>query len=215
MDTPGSRLRKMRGAVSQEELAKTLEISLRTYSGYENDEYLPRVDILLKMCDLWGVTADYILNGRDEESGFSFIPYFKQPASAGYGALVEDTVTGKFLAFRTDWLKGELNVQIKDVYCMRVTGDSMESPTGEYRLRELRHGDLILVDRGFTNLLTNHIYVISVGDDLYVKAFNRPMTNTLQFFSFNPAYTPIVFDEKNMNLLKIEGRVSWVGRTIV
>ena len=38
MSTPGERLKSIRGNISQEEFAKLLGVSLRTYNGYENDE---------------------------------------------------------------------------------------------------------------------------------------------------------------------------------
>ncbi len=211
--------------LTQEQFAAGLDISYGTYQKLEQDpESTIRSDLMEKLVKRYNVDPRWLLFGDEEtplpqgseaRSGFSLIPFFTQPASAGHGALVEDSAIGKFIAFRTDWLKGELGAHIQDLYCMRVSGESMESPTGEYRFRELRHGDLILVDRSFSNLLSNNIYVISVGDDIYVKAYRRLQEDSVEFYSFNPAYTPLVFGEKNRHLLRIEGRVSWVGRTIV
>ena len=192
MTTPGERLKLIRGNMSQEEFAKLLGVSLRTYNGYENDEALPKISVLQQLESILGVSSDYILFGRQVTMDFSFIPYYTQPASAGQGALIEDQQIGKFLAFRTDWLRNELGAHVKDLFVMRVSGDSMESPAGEHGRRQLRSGDLILVDRGFTKLVPNQIYVVSLGEDLYVKAYRHNIApDVIEFYAFNPAYTPL------------------------
>lgn len=216
MDTIGKRIRAARGVKNQEEIARAIGITSRTYSSYENDEAVPRVDVLMKMADLFGLSTDFILKGEGITNDFSMIPFYIQPASAGEGVLVEDQAIGKFLAFRTDWLRNEMGAHIRNLFVMRVSGDSMESPSGEHGRRQLRDRDLILVNQQHTNLLPNQIYVISVGDELYVKAYRRNVhPDVVEFYSFNPAYTPLVFDAKNRKLLKVVGRVCWVGRTIV
>lgn len=90
MSTPGERLKLIRGNMNQDEFAKLLGVSLRTYNGYENDEAPPKISVLRKLEEILGVSADYILFGRAVTQDFAFIPYFKQPASAGQGALIED-----------------------------------------------------------------------------------------------------------------------------
>lgn len=59
-----SNLRKNNG-YTQEQVASYLHISKSTVSNYENSLHFPPYDILLKLCDLYKVSADYIL-GRTQ-----------------------------------------------------------------------------------------------------------------------------------------------------
>ena len=56
-------LRTARGW-SQVELAHRLQISKQTVSNWENDNVLPSIEMLLRLADFFGVTADYLL-GRE------------------------------------------------------------------------------------------------------------------------------------------------------
>ncbi|NBI68721.1 XRE family transcriptional regulator [Pseudoflavonifractor sp. 60] len=58
-------LRKERKLI-QENTAKELGISLKTYCRYEAGEREPNASVLVRMADFYGVTADYLL-GRTEE----------------------------------------------------------------------------------------------------------------------------------------------------
>lgn len=58
-------LRKSR-KVTQLELAELLEITQSTYSKYERGERDLSITHLIKLCDFYEVTSDYIL-GRTEE----------------------------------------------------------------------------------------------------------------------------------------------------
>ena len=57
-------LRKQKG-LSQEELAEQLGVSRQAVSRWELGQTLPDIPNLLQLCDLFGVSADYLV--RDEE----------------------------------------------------------------------------------------------------------------------------------------------------
>jgi transcriptional regulator with XRE-family HTH domain len=55
--------------LKQSEVSERLGISRSTYAGYENEgpgHRIPPADIISRLADLYGVTADYIL-GRTED----------------------------------------------------------------------------------------------------------------------------------------------------
>ena len=58
-------LRKETG-LSQRQVASTLGISQALLSHYENGAREPKLDFVVKACDFYSVTADYIL-GRSKE----------------------------------------------------------------------------------------------------------------------------------------------------
>ena len=62
-----STLRKEKG-LSQRKAASELGISQALLSHYENDTREPKLDFVIKVCDYYSVTTDYIL-GRTKERG--------------------------------------------------------------------------------------------------------------------------------------------------
>lgn len=65
MKTLGSRIRFVRGALSQEIFAAKLGISKGSLGGYERDENLPNSDIILKICQETNVSAEWLLQGGE------------------------------------------------------------------------------------------------------------------------------------------------------
>lgn len=59
----GYRLRELRENkdLTQTQVAKRLNLSKTTISGYENNIKTPSLDVLVKLSILYGVSADYIL----------------------------------------------------------------------------------------------------------------------------------------------------------
>ena len=60
-----SLLRREKG-LSQRQAAADLGVSQALLSHYENDAREPKLEFVIKACDYYGVTADYIL-GRDKD----------------------------------------------------------------------------------------------------------------------------------------------------
>ena len=60
-----SRLRREKG-LSQRGAAADLGVSQALLSHYENDAREPKLDFVIKACDYYGVTADYLLGRTDE-----------------------------------------------------------------------------------------------------------------------------------------------------
>ena len=63
-----SSLRRETGR-SQREVATDLGISQALLSHYENNAREPKLDFVIKTCDYYSVTSDYILGRSDERNG--------------------------------------------------------------------------------------------------------------------------------------------------
>ncbi len=57
-------IRKAKG-ISQVALSIKLGVSQETISAYENGKAFPSVDILLKLCEIFNVSSDYLLDKTD------------------------------------------------------------------------------------------------------------------------------------------------------
>lgn len=54
--------------MSQQEIAKKLNISQATYWGYEVGKYEPNIELLLKMSEIFKVSVDYLLGNKNDFS---------------------------------------------------------------------------------------------------------------------------------------------------
>lgn len=52
--------------LSQKEIAKLLYIPQTTYSHYEVGNREPSIETMIKLCDLFDVSADYLLGRKDD-----------------------------------------------------------------------------------------------------------------------------------------------------
>ena len=64
----GGRIRDLRKTHgwSQIDLAERLKVNKSTVAYYETGERSPSYDVLIRMCDLFSVSSDYIIRGIDD-----------------------------------------------------------------------------------------------------------------------------------------------------
>lgn len=76
MKTFGERLRKLRedAEMSQAEAAEKVNCSAKSLSNYERNIREPDLDTLIRLCDLFHVTADYLLGRIDHAYYYHNIP---------------------------------------------------------------------------------------------------------------------------------------------
>ena len=72
MSTLGAKLRMLRENLdlSQQEVSKQIGCSSKVLSNYELDKREPDFDTLIKLCDFFNVTADYLLDRTDKPRYF-------------------------------------------------------------------------------------------------------------------------------------------------
>jgi transcriptional regulator with XRE-family HTH domain len=65
--TLGSKVKLLRSErnMTQPDLATELGVTVRTVAYYENDERQPKKDIIMKLCELFGISTDYLLSDND------------------------------------------------------------------------------------------------------------------------------------------------------
>ena len=88
---------RQKNGISQEELADRLEVSRQSVSKWEMDAAYPRIDKLIQMCTVFGVSTDELLK---EEISFE---EKEKPA-------VKHTSENHY--FGTDGFRGEANIDL-------------------------------------------------------------------------------------------------------
>ncbi len=63
--TTGQRIKKLRGDDTQEIFAEKIGVSGQHISRMEKDLSLPSVEIGLKICEVFGVTLDWLYTGKE------------------------------------------------------------------------------------------------------------------------------------------------------
>ncbi len=78
----GERLRKLRenADMTQAETAEKINCTARSLSNYERNIREPDFDTLIRLCDLFDVTADYLLGRTDHAHHYQNIPLDDQIA---------------------------------------------------------------------------------------------------------------------------------------
>lgn len=96
----GERLRRLREQkkMTQNDVAKYLGITRPAYTQYENDVRKPDPDTLAKLADLFSVSIDYLVTGRelDERTDDSTHASLVSPEQAEFLKWVEENLEGAF-----------------------------------------------------------------------------------------------------------------------
>lgn len=141
-----------------------------------------------------------------QRAGFVEVPYLDIQASAGVGRLAMGGDAERIMMLSESWLR-TLGIVPRNAQLLSAVGDSME-PT-------IRDGDLLLVDRGITNVMDNGIYIVVVGGLVLVKRLQMRVDKSLTLLSDNrERYDPETIGPDRVDELTIEGRVKWYGRSI-
>jgi phage repressor protein C with HTH and peptisase S24 domain len=121
--------------------------------------------------------------------------------SAGDGVVVPEFIDTNYKQrFTLQWLR-RVGAKADDLRVMRVRGDSME--------RTVFDGDKVVINLGDTKVVSNHVYVVVVGDEAKVKRLFRAADGRIRIVSDNPdkATYPDEYVEATADRFMVIGRV--------
>lgn len=117
-----------------------------------------------------------------------------------------DTIVGS-LQLSEQWVRSHIgHASVESLAVMSAFDDSMEPA--------LRNGDLVLFDRGITQLRMDAIYAVALNGELFIKRIQRRPDKTVVMKSDNPLYEPYVVAPQDMQHFEVIGKVvfAWNGR---
>lgn len=98
------------------------------------------------------------------------------------------------------WLRRNINASNPaNLALITGYGDSMEGTFSD--------GDLLLVDRGVTDIKIDGIFVLALNDELYIKRLQRRPDGSVLMISDNKKYEPYVIQNGEREKFKVLGRV--------
>lgn len=129
------------------------------------------------------------------------IPVLDVAGSMGPGAMLPDheeavermTVTGA-------WLRRNITASSpNNLALITGYGDSMEGTFSD--------GDLLLVDRGVTDIKIDGVFVLALNDELYIKRLQRRPDGSVLMISDNKKYEPYLIHNGERQKFQVLGRV--------
>ena len=194
-----NRLKELRlsAGFSQKELSEKMFVNQTAVSQWERGVTSPSPATLLRLCDLYGVTTDYLL-GRDNVSRPTSSPKgIKIPVLGRVAAGIPIEAIEEILDYEEI---DEAMAKTGDFFALRIAGTSMEPKFSE--------GDVVIV-RKQDSVESGEIAVVLVnGDDATCKKV-MIHDNGLSLVSLNPSYAPMFFTDKEVSTLPVQiiGRV--------
>ena len=187
-----NRLRELRmeKCITQDELGRMLGVQKAAINKYETERVSLPPKMLLKLCDIFGVSADYLL-GRDENTFFkplaavtsNFMPINDTVAvpivgrvHAGLPILAEENINEYISVPASDVTGGEY-------FYMEVEGDCM---IGEH----IPEGSLVLV-RMQPRVENGQIAVVRIDDSVLLRRV-KWIRDQLILIPANSRYEPLI-----------------------
>lgn len=195
-------LRSERGW-TQDELARRLNCSKQIISNYENGKRQPSYEMLGALADVFNVPMSFMISDEDRGKALSLM-YGSEvmPVSAlimlpiagsircGPGGIAYQDIEGYVQA---------ANIRHpEECFYLRVVGDSMET--------RIHEGDLALI-RKQEDVESGELAAVVIDNEEGTLKRLIKKDNAIILQAFNPAYAPRVFVGKELNSVRIVGKV--------
>lgn len=181
-----------------DDIAKNVKVAKSTIQRYEAGKITsPKIPVVREIAKALGVSSGWLL-GKDEhtlsEVEVSRIPLLGEVA-AGLGAWADNTVIDYIV-------EGNMKSSGEHIY-LRVTGDSMYP--------EFHEGDYVLVE--CTPAVESGAFAVVIVDNEngVVKKVNYG-EDYIELVSVNPMYPPRRFEGREIERIRIFGRVAGLKR---
>lgn len=74
--------------LTQEDVAKSLMVSRKTVSSWENDRHLPSIETISELSELYGISFDEIINEKNHKPQHKFVKFNKVKIFYGFNLLL-------------------------------------------------------------------------------------------------------------------------------
>lgn len=222
METIGNRIKLIRQDLnlSQSKFAK--RIGLQTpvaISKYELNQTTPDIYKVISICNISGVTFNWLLTGNGpKQKGEEItnnkgnnkveIPQFDCLASAGAGdgdQVFDDAQVMGYVPFDKNFIVKDMGLNPDKLSVITAMGDSMEPA--------IKHGDWLLVDMRQQTNKRDAIYIINFDESFYAKRLQFTPQG-VYIRSDNSAYKEIFISKESQESFNIIGRIVWIGKKL-
>ena len=196
----GQKIKQLRKThkLTQEELAKILDVKPTAVSAWELGRNKPLMDKLDMMAHYFGVPISYFFEENQIKGSKNHIHFVKLPIvgtiSCGNGVVAYDDIEGHEEVPKS-WLNGG------EYFFLRAKGDSMINA-------RIMDGDLLLIRRQ-DDVENGEIAAVLIDDEAVLKRVYKTGDNVI-LQSENPKYQPIILAKGDMGNIRIIGKLKKV-----
>lgn len=179
--------------VNQNDIAKITGVSQQSVSNWINRKQIPRMGIIERLADYFGILKSDLLEDKDDVSNGIKIPILGTVIAGIPVTAVEDIIGYEEI--------NEKMARCGDYFALEIKGDSMEP--------KMSKGDIVIVKQQNTVENGQIAIVLVNGDEATVKKV-RFKDNGIELIAFNSyVYEPHFYSAKEIDELpvKIIGRV--------
>ncbi|MBS5368218.1 MAG: helix-turn-helix domain-containing protein [Coprobacillus cateniformis] len=179
--------------VNQNDIAKITGVSQQSVSNWINRKQIPRMGIIERLADYFGILKSDLLEDKDDVSNGIKIPILGTVIAGIPVTAVEDIIGYEEIS--------EKMARCGDYFALEIKGDSMEP--------KMSKGDIVIVKQQNTVENGQIAIVLVNGDEATVKKV-RFRDNGIELIAFNSyVYEPHFYSAKEIDELpvKIIGRV--------
>lgn len=196
----GQKIKQLRKThkLTQEELAKILDVKPTAVSAWELGRNKPLMDKLDMMAHYFGVPISYFFEENQIKRSKNHIHFVKLPIvgtiSCGNGVVAYDDIEG-YEDVPSSWLNGG------EYFFLRAKGDSMINA-------RIMEGDLLLI-RKQDDVENGEIAAVLIDGDAVLKRVYKT-NDAIILQSENPKYQPIILAKGDMGNIRIIGKLKKV-----
>ena len=196
----GQKIKQLRKAhkLTQEELAKILDVKPTAVSAWELGRNKPLMDKLDMMAHYFGVPISYFFEENEIKGPKNHIYFVKLPIvgtiSCGNGVIAYEDIEG-YEDVPSSWLNGG------EYFFLRAKGDSMINA-------RIMDGDLLLI-RKQDDVENGEIAAVLIDDEIVLKRVYKS-DGTIILQSENPSYKPVIVRPEDMINVRIIGKLKKV-----
>lgn len=179
--------------VNQNDIAKITGVSQQSVSNWINRKQIPRMGIIERLADYFGILKSDLLEDKDDVSNGIKIPILGTVIAGIPVTAVEDIIGYEEISKKM--------ARCGDYFALEIKGDSMEP--------KMSKGDIVIVKQQNTVENGQTAIVLVNGDEATVKKV-RFRDNGIELIAFNSyVYEPHFYSAKEIDELpvKIIGRV--------
>ena len=196
----GQKIKQLRKAhkLTQEELAKILDVKPTAVSAWELGRNKPLMDKLDMMAHYFGVPISYFFEENQIKRSKNHIHFVKLPIvgtiSCGNGVIAYEDIED-YEDVPRSWLDGG------EYFFLRAKGDSMINA-------RIMDGDLLLIRRQ-DDVENGDIAAVLIDGEAVLKRVYKT-NDTIILQSENPMYKPIILNKNDMKDVRIIGKLKKV-----
>lgn len=202
----GQKIRALRQdrKLTQQELAKLVGVTDKAVSTWENGTKTPRMGVIEKLADYFGVSKAYLVD--DNVTSSTLVPVDFQnidgiiPVPHGKAVPIIGSIACGTPVLAVENINGYIDVNLQDPadFALVCKGSSMRP--------RLIDGDVVLIHKQPT-VDNGQTAAVLIGEEATLKRVYFPDREHIILSPENPDFSPMSFAKEELNSIKILGKV--------